>query len=138
MCSLYRREHYRTLSHRRLCHRGRAGDAPYVGCPTQIVQLKDVQANVRFRSKADMCSAKQHVRFTPESGHVQCNSVCPLCANSGHRGPYSITSSARARSVGGTAMPSAFAVLRLISSSNVVGCVTGKSAGLVPLRMRPA
>jgi hypothetical protein len=27
---------------------------------------------------------KGHVRFTPESGHVQCNSVCPLCANSGH------------------------------------------------------
>ena len=24
-----------------------------------------------------------HVRFTPESGHVQCNSACPLCANSG-------------------------------------------------------
>jgi hypothetical protein len=24
------------------------------------------------------------VRFTPNSGHVQCNSVCPLCANSGH------------------------------------------------------
>ena len=21
----------------------------------------------------------------PESGHVRCNSVCPLCANSGHR-----------------------------------------------------
>ena len=27
--------------------------------------------NVRFGSKADMCSAKRHVRFTPESGHVQ-------------------------------------------------------------------
>jgi hypothetical protein len=25
------------------------------------------------------------VRFTPESGHVQCNSACLLCANSGHR-----------------------------------------------------
>jgi hypothetical protein len=24
--------------------------------------------NVRFGSKADMCSAKRHVRFTPESG----------------------------------------------------------------------
>ena len=24
------------------------------------------------------------VRFTPKSGHVQCNSACPLCANSGH------------------------------------------------------
>src|SRR6478672_4786895 len=33
-----------------------------------------------------MCDAKQHVRFTPESGHVQCNSVCLLCANSGHTG----------------------------------------------------
>jgi Pyridoxamine 5'-phosphate oxidase len=25
-----------------------------------------------------------HVRFTPESGHVQCGSACPLWANSGH------------------------------------------------------
>ena len=32
-----------------------------------------------------MCNAKGHVRSTPESGHVQCNSACPLCANSGHR-----------------------------------------------------
>jgi len=29
----------------------------------------------------DMCSA--HVRFTPESGHVQCTSACLLWANSG-------------------------------------------------------
>ena len=40
--------------------------------------------DVRFGSKADMCGAKCHVRFTPESGHVQCNSACPLSANSGH------------------------------------------------------
>ena len=26
-----------------------------------------------------------NVRFAPESGHVQCNSLCLLCANSGHR-----------------------------------------------------
>ena len=26
-----------------------------------------------------------HVRFTPESGHVQCNYGCPLRANSGHQ-----------------------------------------------------
>jgi len=31
-----------------------------------------------------MCSAKGHVRFTPESRHVQCNSACPLCAKSRH------------------------------------------------------
>jgi hypothetical protein len=31
-----------------------------------------------------MCSAKRYVRFTPESGHWQCTSPCPLCAKSGH------------------------------------------------------
>ena len=49
---------------------------------------------------------------------------------------YSITSSARARSVGGTVRPSAFAVLRLMTSSNLVGCSTGRSAGLAPFKMR--
>ena len=27
---------------------------------------------------------ENRLRFIPESGHVRCNSVCPLCANSGH------------------------------------------------------
>ena len=40
--------------------------------------------DVRFGSKADIRSAKRDVRFTPNSGHVQCNSQCPLCAISGH------------------------------------------------------
>jgi len=39
--------------------------------------------------------------------------------------PYSITSSAR----------TAFAVLMLITRSSFVGCSTGRSAGLVPLRI---
>jgi hypothetical protein len=43
---------------------------------------------------------------------------------------YSITSSARARSVGGTVTPSAFAVLRLITSSYFVGACTGRHPGL--------
>jgi hypothetical protein len=51
---------------------------------------------------------------------------------------YSITSSARASSAGGISSPSAFAVLRLMTSSNLVGCATGRSAGFSPLRMRPA
>src|SRR5262249_17463043 len=32
-----------------------------------------------------MCSAPAHVRFAPESGLLQCNSLCPLWARSGHR-----------------------------------------------------
>jgi hypothetical protein len=49
----------------------------------------------------------------------------------------SITSSALANSVGGISTPNAFAVLRLISNSNFVGCRTGKSFGFEPLRMWP-
>jgi hypothetical protein len=41
----------------------------------------------------------------------------------------SITSSARASSGGGTSRPSALAVLRLMTSSNLVGSITGRSAG---------
>jgi hypothetical protein len=48
---------------------------------------------------------------------------------------YSITSSARASIDGGIVSRSAFAVLRLITNSNLVGCSTGRSAGLVPLRI---
>src|SRR5262249_52400412 len=55
-----------------------------------------------------------------------------------HPCAHSITSSARASSVGGTSMPSALAVLRLITSSNFVGCSTGRSEGLAPFRRRPA
>src|SRR6185503_7855437 len=43
---------------------------------------------------------------------------------------YSITSSARASSVGGTSRPSVLAVLRLITSSYFTGACTGRSAGL--------
>ena len=50
---------------------------------------------------------------------------------------HSITSSARASSVGGISRPSAFAVFRLITSSNLVDCRTGRSAGFSPFRMRP-
>ena len=51
---------------------------------------------------------------------------------------HSITSSARASSVGGTVKLIAFAVLRLTTSSNFAACCTGKSAGFSPLRIRPA
>jgi hypothetical protein len=49
---------------------------------------------------------------------------------------YSMTSSARASSIGGTVRLSALAVLRLITSSYFVGACTGKSAGFYPLRIR--
>src|SRR5262249_3789203 len=50
---------------------------------------------------------------------------------------HSIASSARASNVGGTSRPSALAVLRLITSSYLVGACTGRSAGFVPLWVLP-
>src|SRR5258706_15997486 len=50
---------------------------------------------------------------------------------------YSITSSGWASSVGGTVRPSAFAVLRFMTSSNLVGCSIGRSAGLAHFRILP-
>jgi hypothetical protein len=35
-------------------------------------------------TKADMCVAKGHVCFTPESRHWCCTNQCPLRANSGY------------------------------------------------------
>ena len=50
----------------------------------------------------------------------------------------SITSSAATSSLSGTVRPSTLAVWALMTSSNLVDCTTGSSAGFVPLRMWPA
>src|SRR5215831_8144920 len=50
---------------------------------------------------------------------------------------HSITSSARASSVGGTVRPSAFAVFRLTTNSNFTACWTGRSDGFAPFRIFP-
>jgi hypothetical protein len=66
-------------------------------------------ANLRFVPRRDSCTAA--------------------------RSSYSITSSARASSGGGMVSPSALAVFRLISSSYLDACSTGRSAGSAPLRI---
>src|SRR5262249_22413065 len=47
---------------------------------------------------------------------------------------HSMTSLASARIVAGISIPSALAVVRLTTSSNLVGCSTGMSAGFAPRR----
>jgi hypothetical protein len=51
---------------------------------------------------------------------------------------YSMTSSARPSSESGKVIPSILAALTLITSSTFVACITGRSAGFAPLRMRLA
>src|SRR5262249_20694548 len=49
---------------------------------------------------------------------------------------HSITSSAATSSLSGTVSPSILAVWLLMTSSNLLDCTTGSSAGLAALRMR--
>src|SRR5215471_11708159 len=51
------------------------------------------------------------------------------CEQSQQKNPYSITSSARCWRIQGTSRPNTFAVLRLITSSNLTGAWTGSSLG---------
>jgi len=63
---------------------GRPKFRPYNN-PTAGLANRLTPARVRFASQADISQRNRHVRFTPESGHLQCTSVCLLWANSGHR-----------------------------------------------------
>jgi hypothetical protein len=53
----------------------------------------------------------------------------------GHSHSHSITLSARNSSSCGTVSPIAFAVFKLMTSSNFLGCSTGRSPGFAPLRI---
>jgi hypothetical protein len=103
------------------CLMGRTGDAAPAStrspaCATSALPLK-----------ADVCHCVRHVAEVPQRDSRS-------AANKFH---HSITWSARAKSVGGIVNPSALAVFRLMTSSNLMFCWTGRSAGLAPLRIFP-
>jgi hypothetical protein len=82
--------------------------------------------------KPSGASGNPHIRdgriAAPKSvGHVPTTAVTIATI-------YSISSSTRASSVGGTVRPSTLAVLRLMRCSNLVGYSTGTSAGLAPFK----
>ena len=66
------------------------------------------------------------------SGHA---AAAPPSSVMNSRRSHSITSSARASSVGGGDRSSALVVFRLMISSNLIGCSTGRSAGFAPLKI---
>jgi hypothetical protein len=77
----------------------------------------------------------EHTGNTPQS--LRCGPSAPVGCSAGHTSahPYRITSSAWKRSVGGMVRPRAWAVFRLMTSSNFIGCSTGRSAGFAPFRI---
>jgi hypothetical protein len=129
------------------CHRCGCSneDAPREDCsrPAQSSTSRQLRCTLHFQygSSAPFRACVRHVRCCSD-----CYQIAALRQTSKraikrlmHRSKkpcHSITSSAMASNLSGTVRPSALAVLRLITSSNLVGCCTGRSAGLSPLKMR--
>jgi hypothetical protein len=69
---------------------------------------------------------------------LRCNIVVVVKLRCNRRlDAYSITSSAMASTPGGKVRPRVFAVFKLMTNSNLVGCMTGRSLGFSPLRILP-
>jgi len=116
-------------------------EAILVGSYALIVWAACFKLTRACTHKSAFCKRSVNVRFAPKATELLRRGDPPLCAKSGltHRSKryrYSITSSARAISVGGTVKSSAFAVLRLTTNSNLFGCCTASSAGFAPRRIR--
>src|SRR5262249_42947819 len=103
----------------------RALQLDFEGGNQRIFRVHNDVVRLIFQLKTDH---KLQLRSSLSSlNHCPCNSIVA----------HSITSLALASRCGGILMLIAFAALMLITSSNVVGCMTAKSAGLVPLRILP-
>ena len=89
-----------------------------------IADVARAPSDVRFAAEADILSDRRQVCYVPQRTHAPQQTTA-----------HSITSSARASSVGGMMTPSAFAVFKLITSSNLVGRSTGRSPGFAPLKI---
>src|SRR5262249_47233624 len=111
-------------------------------CPTKLdcdVAALYVAGVVQALAKsADQVAESVGRAATNEPNHRYRRLLRPRCERPRRRAaekryelppPHSITSSAMASSLSGIASPSAFAVARLMMSSNLVGCSTGIPLG---------
>ena len=101
--------------------------------------LADMQ-NFAWRFRGDRASNHRstHPRGAEvDNGLMSDIASFPKSATTEVSGYRSITSSAVASSIDGNVRPSVLAVLRLITSSNFVGCTTGSSEGFAPRRILP-
>jgi hypothetical protein len=96
-----------------------------------VFSLHGVDASGRTKSKFVPARpvGRRVGRHSPSHVHT------PDSAGFGHSPIRHWITSARCSSDGGIVMPRALAVLRLMTSSNFVGCSMGSSAGLAPFKI---
>src|SRR6516164_7377270 len=128
------------LGQRRLTHRNpdlRVTSIDQRGAPIPAVRGTEIERQGSTLSRRSLPSIAMPARAPqwplPRTGWGA--SGAKRTAIHSECGCYSMTSSARARTEGGIVSPSALAVLRLTTSLNLVGCCTGRSAGLAPFKI---
>src|SRR6478752_10677051 len=102
----------------------------------RLAEVRTIECNRRHRPTPQSLPGFLAQALEEPIFHHHAPSTLPFTIGAGVSLPYSMTSSARASSVGGISRPSALAVLRLITSSYFVGACTGRSEGFPPRRMR--
>src|ERR1700730_16182064 len=99
-------------------------------CPKmgdQTLQLREREA------RWTLGTARALIAVTIRAAHAF--RPAPMKLGFGDDAAHSMTSWARSRIAGGIVRPSAAAVFRLITSSYLDACSTGRSAGFAPLRI---
>src|SRR5262249_5295206 len=109
-------------------------------CPSQLLQPLQQRPHARLCLGIVLRQVHQHPN-APDAVRLlraRRERPCDRAAEEGDERAafHSITSSVRASSEMGGSSPRALAVLRLMTSSNLVACWTGRSPGFSPLRMR--
>ena len=92
-----------------------------------ILQDKSVQSWMTACSPDQPIRSRQYIRRDPDDFRFW---ICDF-----RLADHRITRSALAKILGGMLNRICLAVFRLMTNSNLVGCSTGKSAGLAPLRI---
>jgi hypothetical protein len=105
-----------------------------------FLKLKSTRTHAH-EIEASLPPRRRCVSCTSETGHADGRPARQVRATTrlsrcGKRHCYSMTSSARVSKAIDTLRPSALAVLRLMTNSNLVGACTGRSPGRSPLRIR--
>src|SRR5262245_13428067 len=127
-----------------------SGPAFHAVCTAADVRRKDEARPVVAAAPASLRNARRgnrvHMRDLLYGLNLECPRIAstdlddltcktPLAMAASGLAAQRITSVAWKRRIGEIVRPSASAALRLITSSNVVGCSIGRSAGLAPLRI---
>src|SRR5216683_6147966 len=101
-----------------------------------LLRVKAQDSHLDFNPAASTRRGGRLYDYHSNQSRRRANLTCAVHSSDPVRqGGHLITSSARRSSDGGIVSPSAFAVFRLMTNLNSVGCSIGSSPGLAPLRI---